>query len=148
MTVYQELQLNQAGSKKLIRSCTDKKEKRKHIAIYCLKIALTVAFCVVFVSIFTGIFGAENGVAGVGVLLALLAFRQVDLGFWPSQSVWVMVGISMSLFDSGGSVTLRVINNGFAVLFVILFVPVVDWLLDQFSTHSRQRVQRMEVREK
>lgn len=97
MTVYQELQLNQAGSKKLIRSCTDKKEKRKHIAVYCLKIALTVAFCVVFVSIFTGIFGAENGVA---------------------------------------------------VLFVILFVPVVDWLLDQFSTHSRQRVQRMEVREK
>lgn len=93
MTVYQELQLNQAGSKKLIRSCTDKKEKRKHIAVYCLKIALTVAFCVVFVSIFTGIFGKENGVAGVGVLLALLAFRQVDLGFCPSQSAWVMLGI-------------------------------------------------------
>ena len=83
MTVYQELQLNQAGSKKLIRSCTDKKEKRKHIAVYCLKIALTVAFCVVFVSIFTGIFGKENGVAGVGVLLALLAFRQVDLRILP-----------------------------------------------------------------
>ena len=27
MTFYQELQLNQAGSKALIRSCTDKKEK-------------------------------------------------------------------------------------------------------------------------
>ena len=46
MTVYQELQLNQAGSKNLIRSCADQKEKRKHIAVYLLKISLTVAFWV------------------------------------------------------------------------------------------------------
>lgn len=93
MTIYQELQLNQAGSKNLIRSCKDPKEKRKHMAVYLLKVALTVAFCVVFVSIFTALFGDENGVAGVGVLLALLAFRQVNLGFETSQSVWVLIGI-------------------------------------------------------
>ena len=29
MTVYQDLQLNQAGSKNLIRSCADQKEKKK-----------------------------------------------------------------------------------------------------------------------
>ena len=59
MTVYQELQLNQAGSKNLIRSCADQKEKRKHIAVYLLKISLTVAFCVIFVSVFTSLFGEK-----------------------------------------------------------------------------------------
>ena len=33
MTFYQELQLNQAGSKALIRSCENKKEKLKHTGI-------------------------------------------------------------------------------------------------------------------
>ena len=37
MTFYQELQLNQAGSKALIRSCTDKKEKMRHTAILSFK---------------------------------------------------------------------------------------------------------------
>ena len=44
MTFYQELQLNQAGSKALIRSCTDKKEKMRHTAIYLLKIFITMVF--------------------------------------------------------------------------------------------------------
>lgn len=93
MTIYQELQLNQAGSKRLISASSNPGEKFRHIAIYLLKIILTVAFCVVFVSGFTYVFGEENGVAGVGVLLALLAFRQVHLGFMPAQSFWVMLGI-------------------------------------------------------
>ena len=38
MTVYQELQLNQAGSKALIRSCTNRKDKMRHTAIYLFKI--------------------------------------------------------------------------------------------------------------
>ena len=37
MTVYQELQLNQAGSKALIRSCTNRKDKMRHTAIYLFK---------------------------------------------------------------------------------------------------------------
>lgn len=45
MTVYQELQLNQAGSKALIRSCTNRKDKMRHTAIYLFKICLTMAFC-------------------------------------------------------------------------------------------------------
>ena len=46
MTLYQELQLNQAGSKQLIRNTQDKKEKARHIAVYLFKILLTLAFCV------------------------------------------------------------------------------------------------------
>ena len=48
MTFYQELQLDQVGSKSYIASITDPKEKRKHIAIYLFKILLTVSFCVCF----------------------------------------------------------------------------------------------------
>lgn len=48
MTFYQELQLDQIGSKAFIRSLKDSKEKRKHTLIYLFKILLTVAFCVVF----------------------------------------------------------------------------------------------------
>lgn len=44
MTLYQELQLNQAGSKQLIRNTQDKKEKARHIAVYLFKILLTLAF--------------------------------------------------------------------------------------------------------
>ena len=43
MTFYQELQLDQVGSKSYIASITDPKEKRKHIAIYLFKILLTVS---------------------------------------------------------------------------------------------------------
>lgn len=80
MTFYQELQLNQAGSKKLICASETKKEKYRHIAVYLFKIILTISFCVVFVTLFSMIFGTENSVAGVVILLALLTFRQADLG--------------------------------------------------------------------
>lgn len=45
MTFYQELQLNQSGSKELIRQSTTTKEKLYHIAVYLFKIAITVLFC-------------------------------------------------------------------------------------------------------
>ena len=125
MTVYQELQLNQAGSKNLIRFCADQKEKRKHIAVYLLKISLTVAFCVIFVSVFTSLFGEENGVAGVGVLLALLAFRQVNLGFETSQSVWVMIGI-FGILAVGPHMANQVPSVvGFVINSVCIFVMLV-----------------------
>lgn len=97
MTLYQELQLNQAGSKNLIRSCKDTKEKKKHIAIYCLKVFLTTVFCVGFVAAFTMLFGEKNGVVGVAVLLSLMAFRHVNLGFDTFQSFWTMLGIFVIL---------------------------------------------------
>lgn len=78
MTFYQELQLNQAGSKALIRNIKDPKEKWKHICIYLFKILLTVAFCVVFVTIYTKVFGEENSIVGVVVLLAVMVFRNAD----------------------------------------------------------------------
>ena len=45
MNFYQELQLNQAGSKSYIASFKNPKDKCKHIAVYLFKIALVVAFC-------------------------------------------------------------------------------------------------------
>ena len=40
MTFYQELQLSSAGSKQLIKSTKDKKEKFRHILIYNFKKAV------------------------------------------------------------------------------------------------------------
>ena len=72
MTFYQELQLNSAGSKALIRITRDKKERIRHILIYNFKVYLVVAFCFAAVTLFSMIFGNENSIAGVVVLLALL----------------------------------------------------------------------------
>ena len=62
MTFYQELQLNQAGSKELIRNTQNNKEKFKHIAIYLFKIFLTMIFCMAFVIGYSKIFGNSNSV--------------------------------------------------------------------------------------
>ena len=80
MTFYQELQLDQVGSKSYIASIADPKEKRKHIAIYLFKILLTVSFCVAFVTIYTKLFGANNSIVGVVVLLSVMVFRYADMG--------------------------------------------------------------------
>ena len=63
MNFYQELQLNQAGSKSYIASFKNPKDKCKHIAVYLFKIALVVAFCVSFVTLFSVLFGNENSIA-------------------------------------------------------------------------------------
>ena len=80
MTVYQELQLNQAGSKALIRSCTNRKDKMRHTAIYLFKICLTMAFCMAVVIGFSKIFGNGNSIVGVVVLLCVpvCGFRNPD----------------------------------------------------------------------
>ena len=72
MTLYQELQLNQAGSKALIKNAGNRREKQRHIGVYILKVFLTMAFCVAFISAFTALFGPENSIAGVVVLLAVM----------------------------------------------------------------------------
>lgn len=93
MTFYQELQLNQVGSKALIASIKDPKEKLKHFGIYLFKILITVAFCVVFVTAYTKIFGDENSIVGVVVLLAVMVFRFADFGIHTPHAVGVMFAI-------------------------------------------------------
>ena len=68
MTFYQELQLSSTGSKQLIRSTTDPKEKRRHILIYNFKVYLVMAFCVAVVSMYSKLTGSSNSVVGVTVL--------------------------------------------------------------------------------
>ncbi len=59
MTFYQELQLNQIGSKAVIRGAQTKKEKIRHTCIYFVKIAITMLFCMGFVMGFSAIFGDD-----------------------------------------------------------------------------------------
>lgn len=90
MTFYQELQLNQAGSKKYISSFKDPKEKKKHIAIFLFKILLNVAFSSAFIMLFSILFGASNSIVGLAVLLCVMSFRFSDLGIRTSHSVFCM----------------------------------------------------------
>lgn len=93
MTFYQELQLNQVGSKALIRGLKDKGDKRKHTLIYLFKVLLTVAFCVVFVTIYSSIFGSDNSIAGVVVLLSVMVFRFADLGIHTPHATVTMLAV-------------------------------------------------------
>ena len=90
MTFYQELQLNQAGSKNLLKKSETVKEKSYHILVYLVKIAVTMAFCFLFVTIFSILFGNENSIVGVVVLLCLMVFRNADLGIHTGQSTMIL----------------------------------------------------------
>ena len=94
MTFYQELQVNQAGSKKIIRESASQREKLYHIAVYLTKIAITVAFCFIFVSLYSLGFGADNSIVGVVVLLYLLVFRSAHLCIRTEQSTLLLAGFS------------------------------------------------------
>ena len=93
MTFYQELQLSSTGSKQLIRSTTDPKEKRRHILIYNFKVYLVMAFCVAVVSMYSKLTGSSNSVVGVTVLLAVLVLRQADFGVRTSHGLLCIAGI-------------------------------------------------------
>lgn len=93
MTFYQELQLSSVGSKQLIRSTTDQKEKRRHILIYNFKVYLVMAFCVAVVTLYSKLTGNENSVVGVTVLLALLVLRQADFGIKTTHGLISIIGI-------------------------------------------------------
>ena len=90
MTFYQELQLNQAGSKNLLKKSETVKEKSYHILVYLVKIAVTMVFCFLFVTIFSILFGNENSIVGVVVLLCLMVFRNADLGIHTGQSTMLL----------------------------------------------------------
>ena len=87
MTFYQELQLNQAGSKLMIQEAVGRRAKAWHLLVYLVKILLTMVFCVAFVTLYGWVFGAENNIVGVVVLLCLMVFRQADLGMRRGQSL-------------------------------------------------------------
>ena len=98
MTFYQELQLNQAGSKNLLKKSETLKEKLYHMWVYLVKIAVTMAFCFFFVSIFSILFGNENSIVGVVVLLCLMVFRNADLGIHTGQST-MLFGFVLCNYD-------------------------------------------------
>lgn len=93
MTFYQELQLNQAGSKALIRSSASRREKMRHTAVYLFKIFLTMAFCMAFVMGYSSIFGDDNSIVGVVVLLCIMVFRYADFGMKISGSLFSLAVI-------------------------------------------------------
>lgn len=85
MTFYQELQLNQAGSKSYISSLDNPRDKWKHTGIYLFKIFLNIAFCTAFIAAFCALFGAGNSSVGLSVLLCVMVFRCADLGIRTSH---------------------------------------------------------------
>ena len=93
MTFYQELQLNQAGSKELIRNSQNNKEKLRHLAIYLFKIFITMVFCMAFVIAYSKFFGNDNSIVGVIVLLFVLVFRNIDLSIKTSHALPSLIAI-------------------------------------------------------
>ncbi len=106
MTFYQELQLNQAGSKNLIRHAESRREKLRHTLIYLLKIVITLAFCMAFVIAFSTVFGGENSIVGVVALLCVMVFRNADLGIRTSHGAVSLILIS-GYWRSGRSLRTR-----------------------------------------
>ena len=90
MTFYQELQLNQAGSKGLLKNSKTMKEKLYHTFVYMVKIAITMVFCFAFVTASSIILGKDNSIVGVVVLLCVMVFRNADLGIHTRHSTWLL----------------------------------------------------------
>lgn len=91
MTIYQELQLNQAGSKMLIRQAQTPREKFRHTAVYLLKICITMIFCMAFVIGYSKVFGDANSIVGVVVLLCIMVFRFADFGIQASHGLTALM---------------------------------------------------------
>lgn len=87
MTFYQELQLDQTGSKAHIASFKTPKEKFKHILIYLFKICINILFSTLFIVVVTILLGSENSIVGLVLLLAVMVFRVSDLDIHASHSI-------------------------------------------------------------
>lgn len=90
MNFYQELQLNQAMSKAMIKKAASPREKAYHIGVYLFKILITMVFCVAFVTAYAKIFGDENSIVGVVVLLCVMGFRFVNTGLKTAHGIGAM----------------------------------------------------------
>lgn len=86
LTFYQELQLDQGGSKAYIAGLNTRKEKIIHIGIYLFKIILYMAFAVAFIGLYSAVCGSENSIVGLVVLLFIMMFRFSDLDIKVSHS--------------------------------------------------------------
>ena len=104
MTFYQELQLNQAGSKSLLKNSKTMKEKLYHAFVYMVKIAVTMVFCFAFVTASSIILGKDNSIVGVVVLLCVMVFRNADLGIHTRHSTWLLASKS-SVFKVSSAVS-------------------------------------------
>lgn len=125
MTFYQELQLSSIGSKQLIRSTTDKKEKRRHILIYNFKVYLVMAFCVAVVTLYSMLTGNDNSVVGVTVLLALLVLRQADFGIKTTHGLFSIMGIFAILMAGPRLANILPPFGAFAVNAVSIFLLMI-----------------------
>ena len=130
MTLYQELQLNQAGSKSYIASFDNPKDKLKHSGIYFFKILLNIAFCTLFITLFSLIFGAENSVAGLAVLLCIMVFRCADLGIRVSHGVFDIF-IVFGILAAGSKISV-LLPAGWAFFANVIFIM----LLMIFGCHN------------
>lgn len=123
MTFYQELQLNQAGSKSLIENCKTPKEKLHHLFIYIFKVFINVAFCVAFVTAYSMFFGKDNSIVGVVILLCILVFRNVDLGIYAPQSLLSLSAIFLILTFGPKAANLLGTFGGLLINFVMYLDP-------------------------
>lgn len=138
MTFYQELQLNAAGSKALIRITEEKKERIRHLLIYNFKVYLVVAFCFAAVTLFSLIFGNENSIAGVSVLLALLVLRQADFGIQTPHGLLCIMGIFSILMTGPHLSNLVSPFPGFIINFIciltLMFLGCHNVIMSNHST--------------
>ncbi|WP_167957984.1 FUSC family protein [Anaerosporobacter faecicola] len=126
MTFYQELKLNQAGSKELIRNAQNNKEKLRHIVIYLFKIFITMVFCMTFVIAYSKIWGNPNSIVGVVVLLFVLVFRNVDLSVKTSHAIAYLIAIFFILalgprLCNAGNIFVELLVN-IICIFILLFI--------------------------
>ena len=137
MKFYQQLQLNQAGSKKLIRQTEQKGLKLQRILIYILKVILTVAFCFFVVSAFSLIFGNNNSIVGVVVLLFILVMRKAHLGINTSHSILILFSIFAILAIGPHLANMLSPLGAFAVnLFCIFTIVLIGCHEIQMSNQS------------
>ena len=138
MTFYQELQLNQAGSKALIKNCTTSGEKLLHTFVYLFKIFITMVFCVAFVMGYGKIFGDENSIVGVIILLCVMVFRNADFGMKMTGSltsmaiIFSILAFGPRLANMAGLFGELLINA--ACIFVLLFLGCHNIMMSNHST--------------
>ena len=126
MNFYQELQLNQAASKAVIRQADSAKKKGYHIGVYLFKILITMIFCVAFVTAYSKLFGSENSIVGVVILLCVMGFRFTNTGLRPSHGIiamllmFIILAVGPRLANSGGLIFQFLVNLGSIFLLMLL----------------------------
>ena len=131
MTFYQELQLNQAGSKLMIQEAVGRRAKAWHLLVYLVKILLTMVFCVAFVTLYGWVFGAENNIVGVVVLLCLMVIDY--LSGMAASAVEALDHPDDKSYGWSSKKGAKGIAKKVAYLFVIAVGMVIDYVIIQTS---------------